>query len=315
LLAQLADLDAQEDAVLRRDALQRDRPEGCGCLGVGGTGLLIAVLSDGLPIFEGYCPCDDGERAREAAAWANEAVEQQDADEQRQIEQARRLARSRDMLVRAGIDRRYEVCTFENLRALLAARGYLAHDNELMPDAMLAALELSYGKREPLRGDYIYGAPGHGKTSSALAALRAWIERGRSGRFIREGDFLDALHASMARKDGEGDALLEQLKTTPLLVFDDLAMMVRSAYDRGKVVGLLVARHADNALTILTSNYSRKEAALRLSDGDGMERDRLEGRLREMCDQWQLVTGDLRTGDRDDVQGAIPTQNVLSAAP
>jgi DNA replication protein DnaC len=297
LVTKLAEIEAQQEAVEARQAISETRADGCICLGVGGVGTLIAVLSDGLPIFEGYCTCEDGERAREAAAWANEAVQAQEETERRRYDQTQRHARSRDIRARAGIEQRYEVCTFGNLLDLIRRRGYLTPQNEYA----IRTRAHAYCEGEPLRGDFIYGPPGHGKTSFALSSLGAWIERGRSGRFIGEGDFLDRLHASMSRHDGEGDALLEDLKTTPLLVFDDLGMMIRTTYDRGKIVNLLVARHAANKLTILTSNFSIREVSLRLSGEDTVEHERLEGRLREMCDELRLVTGQLRTPHREDV--------------
>jgi DNA replication protein DnaC len=297
LTARLAEIDAQQATVEERQALQDARPAGCVCLGVGGVGSLIAVLSDGLAIFERYCECEDGERAREAAAWANEAVQVQEEDTRRLHEQLQRQHRSRDILTRAGIDRRYEMCTFASLHALLRRRGLLTDENAYA----IQTRALAYAEGEPLRGDFIYGEPGHGKTSLGISALRAWVERGRVGRFISEGDFLDRLHASMSRHDGEGETLLEELKTTPLLVFDDLAMMTRTPFDRGKIVSLLVARHAANALTVLTSNFSIRDVALRLSGDDRLEHGRLEGRLREMCDELRLITGELRTPHRSDV--------------
>lgn len=300
LLKQLAELDQEQEQVEERAKIQQGRADGCSCLGVGGLGMLIAVLSDGLPIFEDYCTCQDGERVREAAAWANEAVEQQDKEDQRAETKAQQQERARDALTRAGIERRYEMCTFKNLRALLVARGFMTRKISYYLDR----LEDSYGYREPLRGDYICGEPGHGKTSTGLSALRAWIERGRVGRFINEGDFLDRMHLGMGQRDGEGDTLLEYLKTVPLLVFDDLAMVSRSAYDRGKIVSLLQARHAASKLTIITSNFPISEASLRLSGEDRLEHGRLEGRLLEMCDEFKLVTGQLRTADRT----AVPVQ-------
>lgn len=301
LVRQLAALDAQEAGVLERDAVEVTRPEGCLCLGAGGIGRLICVLSDGLPIFEDYCGCEDGERVREAAAWASEAILAADVAVQQQQRAQQQQQRTRELLERAGIERRYEVCTFDNFRALLQRRGLMTAALRVEIDAR----EQAYAHGEPLRGDYIWGAAGHGKTSKAISALRAWIERGRMGRFISEGDFLDRLHASMSQKDGDGDSLLELLKTyAGLLVYDDLAMSQRTPYDRGKITSLIVARHGANLLTIFTSNYHINEAARRLSGEDGLEHGRLEGRLREMCDEWQLVTGQLRTPHREDVPAA-----------
>lgn len=299
LLAQLAELDRVEQDVRERDGIQQGRPDGCACLGVGGTGPLICVYSDGLPVFDGYCSCEDGERARDAAAWADEALVEEERRRRDAEEQERQQRRTRDILVRSGIEQRYEACTFDSLRTLLEKRRLM----NVNTAKYLKTIEQAYGVKGPGRGDYLWGAAGHGKTSTAISALRAWIGRGKVGRFVGEGDFLDAMHAGMDTRDGTGTALLESLKTVPLLVFDDLAMVVRSAYDRSLIVSLIVARHAANLPTFFTSNYPISEAALRLSDGDGMELGRLERRLREMCDEFQLVTGQLGISGREEVVG------------
>lgn len=293
----LRDLDAEEPAVRERAAIAAERPDGCACLGAGGLGLLTCVLSGGQAVFEAYCGCREGRRAREAATWAQADVLAAEAAERAEAERRAGEERTRDLLTRAGIDRRYAGCTFASFRALLARRGLLTEATDLL----LRAREDSYASGDPLRGDYLYGQPGRGKTSVAVSILRAWVERGRAGTFVRCGDLTDALRAGWARRDGSGDELLERLRAVPLLVLDDFAMTVGSPVDRAVFVKLLAARHAGGLLTIFTSNYSIGEAAQRLAPEDGLyEAERLEGRLLEMCDPWQLETGQLRTGERED---------------
>lgn len=300
LQLRLQELDALEPTILEHDTIQAARPSGCGCLGIGGLVPLICVLSDGTAIFERYCACPDGVQAQEAALWANEAANAQEAEDRKLDEALQRQARAQAGLDRAGIDRRYGICTFDSFRALLRRRGLLTTKTR----RYLTSVEAGYSVEEPLRGDYLYGEPGHGKTSLAISCLRAWIERGRTGLFIRCGDLTDTVRASWLRRDGDADVLLERLRTIPLLVLDDFAMLDASPSERAIFVKLLAARHAAGGacLTIITSNYSMKEAASRLATGDSAyEPDRIEGRLLEMCDPWKLVTGQLRTGERRDV--------------
>lgn len=300
LQLRLRELDALEPTIAEAEAIRATRPEDCACLGAGGLAPLICVLSDGTALFKHYCGCRDGVAAQEAALWANEAANAQEAEDERLDAELQRRAKAREVLARAGIDQRYAECTFASFRALLKRRGLLTPKIR----GYLRTCETAYGEDEPLRGDYLYGAPGHGKTSIAISCLRAWVERGRSGLFVRCGDVADQVRASWTRRDGEADLLMERLRTVPLLVLDDLAMTDASPNERALFVKVLSARHAAGRArpTIITSNYPMKEASQRLAaDEAAYEAERIEGRLLEMCDPWRLVTGQLRTGERGDV--------------
>jgi len=303
LRAYLRELDLQESDVRRKAKIQESRPRGCSCLGTGGIGMLTAVMSDGLTVFEDYCvACPEGNELRELATWANAGIEEDDRIEQERVKQEQREAREREILARSGIDQRYARCTFQTFRDILTERRALRKDL----DRALAAMEQAYTEGTPLRGDYIYGEPGHGKTSLQVAMARALIARGRTCIFIHYGDLLERMRAAYGRKDGSSDDLLERMRNAPVLFMDDFMMVQASRYELGRITTLLVARHAAGRrlLTGFNSNYDIKEAALRLSEGveDGRhEAKRIEGRLREMCDEIHLRTIDLRTGLREHV--------------
>jgi DNA replication protein DnaC len=300
--AQIADLDGIYDDVQARADIQRRRPPDCTCLGTGGVGRLVAVMSDGLVLFQDYCRCRDGQRAREAANWANETINEEEERDRQLLERRLKRAREQDILSRAGIDQRYAQCTFESYRKLLERRGLLTETVRKALDVM----EHAYVETcDPLRGDYLHGPPGHGKTSLQIAMLRAWIEHGRSGIFMPCGDLLEQLKASFSRRDGSGDELLNRLRNTPFLILDDIAMAPMSAYERARLVNLIAARHAAGRrlLTGFTSQYSMRDVALRLTDDDGgNDYNRILRRLREMCDETHLVTGDLSMVERQHIK-------------
>jgi DNA replication protein DnaC len=296
----LRDLDDQEEAVRRRAELQDGRPSDCLCLGTGGVGRLLAVMSDGLTIFEDYCTaCPEGIALREMSAWASVGIEEEDRQEQERAERERQIAREREMLTRAGIDQRYAGCTFESLRALLVERQAMRPDL----DRALSKIEHGYASG-PLRGDWIWGEPGHGKTSLQTAMARMLIAQGRSCVVMHYGDLLEKMRLAYGRKDGSGDELMERLRNVPVFFLDDFMMVQASKHEIGRVTTLLVARHAAGRrlLTGFTSNYSIREASLRLTGDDGgYDAKRIEGRLREMCDELPWKTVDLRTGLREHV--------------
>lgn len=295
----MRELNSQEDSVRARDALQAQRPEGCACLGTGGLGRLLAVLSDGMTVFERYCGCDEGQALQEAVAWANEGVDAEDRAEQERAEQERAAIRERELMARAGIDQRYSICTFDSFRELLISRNALRRD----VDAALTAMEESYTRGTPLRGDWIWGDPGHGKTSLQTSMARALIGRGRSCIVMHYGDLLEQLRLAFGRRDGSGDEVLERIRKAPIFFLDDFLMVEASRYEMGRVTNLLVARHAagNRLLTGVTSNYSMKQASERMTADDPVAAKRMEGRFREMCDEIRLRTIDLRTGLREHV--------------
>lgn len=298
--ALLRDMDEQEEAVLARAEIQANRPDDCRCLGTGGLGMLQAVMSDGLTLFDGYCGCPEGAALSEAAAWATEGVDAEDRVEREREEQERKTARERELLLRSGIDQRYASCTFASFREILLARHALRQDM----DAALRMMEESYTKGTMLRGDYIWGEPGHGKTSLQVSAMRALIGLGRTCLFIHYGDLLERLRLAYGRRDGSGDELLERLRLVPALFLDDLGMVQASRHEAGRITNLIASRHSagKRLLTGFTSNHTMRDISILLTNGDDpVSAKRLEGRLREMCDEIRLRTIDLRTGLREHV--------------
>lgn len=290
---ELARLDAERTDVEERDALDSD----CPCLGVGGYGQLVCV-TNGVPEFTTYCWCDFGQqlkaKADQSAAESDRLRDERDREEE---EQAQRDRNTR-AIERAGIDNLYRAATLKNYLGTLRERNALSPKLE----RILVRIGTAYHEKQPLRSDFIYGEAGHGKTWLSVALLKAWINRGRAGMFIRCSALTDALKKGM--RDGSADALMERLEEIELLVLDDFAMLIGSAYERSKIINLLVTRHASGKLTLINSNYSMEEAARRLVGDDqvGTEEARLLGRLREMCDPLELKTVDLRTGTREEAE-------------
>lgn len=296
--AQLEALDAERESVEARAEIEKTLPSSCRCLGVGGYGRLI-VVTGGIPLFSDYCVCARGRALRVKAERLNRLSEGSDQEaEDREREQARQ-DRAERLLERAGIDPLYRAAT---------VRGYLKRLKEEMDvpeelDEYLKVLGYRYYEDAPTRGDFLYGPAGHGKTWITAALVQAWIRRSRPAMFIRHGAFLDTLKAGLSARDGSGDALLKRMEGIELLAIDDFCMYPMTAFERARTTNLLMVRHAGQPgkLTIINSNYSPDEVALRLAGDDQSPEEvrRIVGRIHEMCDVMKLQTVDLRSASRE----------------
>lgn len=293
--AQISALESQMPTAVRRDALAALRPDGCVCFGAGGVGRLIAIES-GVPIFEMACPsCPEGAAMAamvedrvagvQRVTDANRFVDQSYLDEQR----GRWIAAA---VVRAGLDHGKYDDRFSAFRRAAAPMS-----PELVGYASI--LERRFSERIAVpRGVFLYGPSGHGKTGLARCSGRVWIDQGRNALFIRAGDIFNRLYQGYSRKDGSTDALLEMLRTVPLLIVDDLGTERPTEHNRHHLLDLLLWRHndRDRLVTLITSNYDIATTARRISEStDDDETARISGRLNEMCDPFEIISRDLRS--------------------
>jgi DNA replication protein DnaC len=117
----------------------------------------------------------------------------------------------------------------------------------------------------------IHGPSGAGKTHVAAAIANRCIERGQPALFVVVPDLLDHLRASY-RPDSEMgyDLLLEQVRTAPVLILDDLGTQNATAWAQEKLFQIL--NHRYNALlpTVVTTNLSldriEERQRMRLTD-------------------------------------------------
>ncbi len=110
------------------------------------------------------------------------------------------------------------------------------------------------------------GPHGVGKTHLAAAVANRRIARGQAVLFFTVADLLDELRSGYGDEAEVGyDQLLEQLRTVPLLVLDDLDGFSETAWAREKF--LQVVNHRFNALlpTVVTSARNPAETDARLA--------------------------------------------------
>lgn len=112
----------------------------------------------------------------------------------------------------------------------------------------------------------LVGPHGAGKTHLAAAIANDAIERGKPALFISVADLLDELRSSYA-EDAEldYDAQLEQLKTAPLLILDDLDAYAQTPWAREKFFQVVSYRFSAALPTVFTAVKPPTEIDERLS--------------------------------------------------
>jgi DNA replication protein DnaC len=165
------------------------------------------------------------------------------------------------------------------------------------------------------------GGYGSGKTHLAAAIANYRIEHGFPALFIVVPDLLDHLRATFNPSSPVTyDERFESVRTTPLLILDDLGAHATSAWAEEKLYQIFNYRYNARLPTVVTTNHSLEEIDLRIRSRlvdesfsrvwtilapdyrrAGMRDDSHLGSLDLHLDQ-QFSNFDLRRGDLDRVQ-------------
>ncbi len=195
---------------------------------------------------------------------------------------------------RSGIPARYEWQFLENLIQQNQREADANSDWLMAADAVRFMIADYMDKRE-VRGIYLYGDTGCGKTLLSCAALNELIAHHRLpvkyAKISR--DVLGKLRASFNPNSdfyGEGRKIEEELASVTALVIDDIGVHRESDWVNSVLYDLIDARYEANLLTIITSNEPM-DAWKDIAGG------RVYSRLRQMCTECHIDAPDYRLRD------------------
>lgn len=174
--------------------------------------------------------------------------------------------------------------TFEQFKP--SAAGLTAEERRLLGDAI--SLAKLYAQH-PMGWLVFTGPPGGGKTHLAAAIANYRLKQKQPVMFLVVPDLLDHLRAAFRPDAPETyDELFEQVRTTALLILDDLGAHVSTPWAQEKLYQVINYRYNARLPTVVTSNS--------LDDIEARQRSRLVDK-----DLSQVV--DFKVGDYRNIKG------------
>jgi len=259
----------------QRDALQRERPEGCWCLGVGGKE--TRSLATGVEVFDTYCPCPDGQKLqgehkglRSKAKYEKEAADIWACWQKAEIPALYQGFRLSEHPIGK---------TDKALVARLQSPPSGLADNDAEWERLVTPWMGSW---------YFWGPVGIGKTGLAVSYAREYVifYGGDFSILYRSvPDLLTELRSTYGRHEGESEAdVLAKYRKVELLILDELGVESDSGsgWLQDRLYQVIGGRHADNMPTIFTSNLSIAQLSKKLGE-------RIAWRVVEMCGQEHII--------------------------
>jgi len=154
-----------------------------------------------------------------------------------------------------------------------------------------------YSKSHPMKGMYLSGIFGSGKTYILAALAKELAKKGYKIIFAYYPDLVRELKSSIG--SGALEEKIEELKTIDILMLDDIGGETNSPFIRDEVLGpILQHRVLDELPTFFTSNLKMKTLIQSMSnDGGDVERSkatRIFERIRELTVEFELTEKPLR---------------------
>lgn len=159
---------------------------------------------------------------------------------------------------------------------------------------------------ELVKGLYLYGKSGRGKTHMACGAIRAfveshvreaapdfWLYLGGRAMFVDAPSWFQELKSTYDTKGVSELDVMDRYATCGLLVLDDLGKGEKTAWVADRLYTLLNRRYNEQLPTIITSNYGLARLASILSS-DEETKMAIASRVLGMCEGMEVTGEDRR---------------------
>jgi len=155
----------------------------------------------------------------------------------------------------------------------------------------LAKFIKEYDKNKKMKGLYLNGNFGCGKTYLIAATFNELSKKGIKSAIVYWPEFLRSLKASF---DSDFKEKFDYIKRVPLLLIDDIGAENVSTWGRDEVLGTIVQYRMEEGLTtFFTSNltYDELESALAISKGkvDSLKATRIMERIKNLTIDMNIV--------------------------
>lgn len=154
----------------------------------------------------------------------------------------------------------------------------------------------SYLKKEPIKGVYLHGSFGSGKTYLIASLFNEMAKKDVSSIMVYYPELLRSLKSSFG---GDYEEKFSKLKTVPLLLLDDIGAENTTNWSRDEVLAPLLQYRMENHLsTFFTSNLTKQELELTLSNTsngiDKIKARRIIERINQLTVDLELISKNRR---------------------
>jgi len=154
----------------------------------------------------------------------------------------------------------------------------------------------NYLKKEPIKGVYLHGSFGSGKTYLIASLFNEMAKKDVSSIMVYYPELLRSLKSSFG---GDYEEKFSKLKTVPLLLLDDIGAENTTNWSRDEVLAPLLQYRMENHLsTFFTSNLTKQELELTLSNTsngiDKIKARRIIERINQLTVDLELISKNRR---------------------